>query len=214
MLQKTPVYAVVSVLNEESTLSQVLEDLLSVEFLDRLFVIDDGSSDSTPEILASFKGNIHIITNEKNRGKGYSVAQALKLISEGVVLILDADITGFNEDNLSKLAQPVVSESVVFTLGTTRVETYENQNRGISFLIGQRCYRVIDLKPLILKMERSTKYGLEVLLNREFRNRKSKMVLLTGTYHFIKTKKFPFFRAVREYFFELISIMNQLLRLK
>lgn len=60
-----------------------------------LIFVDDGSTDHTLRLLQFYKPyarNMHIITYDKNMGKGYAVRQGLKAATKDVVLFMDADL--------------------------------------------------------------------------------------------------------------------------
>lgn len=59
---------IVPTYNNDGTLKTVINQLL--EYTDDLLVINDGSTDSTPTILESYRDRITIITHEQNQGKG------------------------------------------------------------------------------------------------------------------------------------------------
>ncbi len=61
--------------NNDATLSQVIKDVLS--YCSDVFVVNDGSTDTTQEILNQFS-QIEIISYEKNRGKGYAMRMGFK----------------------------------------------------------------------------------------------------------------------------------------
>lgn len=71
---------IVPTYNNGGTLKSVLDQLLT--YTDDLLVINDGATDNTPSILASYKDKISIITHEQNQGKGKAlrngIAAALK----------------------------------------------------------------------------------------------------------------------------------------
>lgn len=71
---------IVPTYNNGGTLKPVLDQLLT--YTDDLLVINDGATDNTPSILASYKDKISIITHEQNQGKGKAlrngIAAALK----------------------------------------------------------------------------------------------------------------------------------------
>lgn len=86
----------IPVYNEENTILEVLQNLNNQKtYLHSILitVVDDGSTDNTPELL---RKNPHLysnlITNEANRGKGKAVIMGLKSIKSGYVLIQDADL--------------------------------------------------------------------------------------------------------------------------
>lgn len=57
-------------------------------------VVDDGSHDATPDIVrraARATGNVRLIVNPSNRGKGYSVRQGMLSATGDLLLMYDAD---------------------------------------------------------------------------------------------------------------------------
>ena len=61
-----------------------------------LVIVDDGSSDSTPEILKDFQERysvVRILRNEPNRGKGFSVRRGVLEALGEYVLFTDADLS-------------------------------------------------------------------------------------------------------------------------
>src|ERR1700749_4831155 len=59
--------------NNELTLAQVIKDVSG--YADDIIVVNDGSTDSTAEILKGFP-SIQIVSYETNVGKGYALRQA------------------------------------------------------------------------------------------------------------------------------------------
>jgi dolichyl-phosphate beta-glucosyltransferase len=77
-----------------------------------LLVVDDGSSDATPQILAAF-GEAHppservelvVLRNARNRGKGFSVRRAFLHARRDLVVFTDADLT-YPIENLEPLVK-------------------------------------------------------------------------------------------------------------
>lgn len=62
--------------NNEKTLEKVIFDTL--QFTDRIIVINDGATDTTPKILEKFKDQITIITHPVNLGKGMALRNGFK----------------------------------------------------------------------------------------------------------------------------------------
>ncbi|HRX84929.1 MAG TPA: glycosyltransferase family 2 protein, partial [Phycisphaerae bacterium] len=69
----------IPVFNEEGYVAAVLER--TRRYADNILVIDDGSSDSTPEQLSRFSG-IHVIRHERNQGYGQSLIDAFGFAAE------------------------------------------------------------------------------------------------------------------------------------
>ena len=75
-------------------------------------IIDDGSSDNTSKIAKEVKSDkITVITQDKNRGKGYALNNGLKIAMEKADIIgfLDADL-GSSSSEVSKLITPILND--------------------------------------------------------------------------------------------------------
>ena len=83
------------VYNGEQYLHESVESILSQTFSDfELFVIDDGSTDQTFEILASFAERdkrVHLLQNETNLGIVHSMNKLFKLVRAPYIVRHDAD---------------------------------------------------------------------------------------------------------------------------
>ena len=87
---------IVPVFNEEKTILKILNTLNNLSFLKfkkEIIVVDDGSTDSTRNILnqnKSLYSSLYI--NEKNMGKGAAVKLGLKNCKGDYVVFQDADL--------------------------------------------------------------------------------------------------------------------------
>ncbi len=85
---------VVPVYNEEKASGEVIEELKAVldggEFKYEIIVVDDGSSDRSPEILGTI-GGIQLVTHPKNLGYGKALKTGISRAKGDWVLIIDAD---------------------------------------------------------------------------------------------------------------------------
>lgn len=91
---------VIPAYNESERLQASLEKIVSFlaeqGWLAEVLVINDGSRDSTPEIVRQFAARypfIRLIENPGNRGKGYSVRNGMLQATGDVVLFSDADLS-------------------------------------------------------------------------------------------------------------------------
>lgn len=78
------------------TLEEVQKYAASKDFGVEVILVDDGSSDSTPEILREFQSHCpdtRVLCNEANRGKGYSVRRGVLEARGKVILFTDADLS-------------------------------------------------------------------------------------------------------------------------
>jgi glycosyltransferase involved in cell wall biosynthesis len=94
------------------TLAQAWGWLSAQERSGELLIVDDGSNDATPAILAAFaarcpaggRTTFTALRNARNRGKGFSVRRAFLCARGDLVVFNDADLT-YPLDNVNVLAQ-------------------------------------------------------------------------------------------------------------
>ena len=102
-----------STYNGEKNLKEQLDSILNQECVDvNLLIRDDGSSDNTSKIAKEVKSDkITVITQDKNRGKGYALNNGLKIAMEKADIIgfLDADL-GSSSSEVSKLITPILND--------------------------------------------------------------------------------------------------------
>ena len=86
----------VSVYNEEKTILDVLKRLSDIKKFGHsieVIVINDGSSDNSEKIINENKHLIDkLISNETNRGKGYSIKKGLESSNGKYIIFQDADL--------------------------------------------------------------------------------------------------------------------------
>lgn len=78
-LKEFNVCVIVPTYNNADTLNVVLDDIL--KFTDDIIIVNDGSTDTTEEILQSHSG-LDIISYPKNKGKGYALKKGFSLAKE------------------------------------------------------------------------------------------------------------------------------------
>ena len=116
---------IVPALNEENTIGEVIDRLLTLPFRTQIIVVNDGSTDRTAEILSSYGNQIEVITNENPSGKGNAIRKALPSIKGLATIIQDADLE-YDSAEIPGLITPIVEgkEKVVF--GTRFANGYPN----------------------------------------------------------------------------------------
>ena len=99
--------------NEEKSINEVANKLVSTFSESKLVFIDDGSTDKSLEYIKKIKNkNIKILINEFNSGYGYSIKKGLSEVSSKYVAWFDADgehdvhdlLSMFNKIEEKKLA--------------------------------------------------------------------------------------------------------------
>jgi glycosyltransferase involved in cell wall biosynthesis len=98
------------VYNEEARLAAALKQALDVSYPSEieLVVVDDGSRDTTPEILDGIDDpRVRIIRHERNQGKGAAIKTAARNASGDFLVILDADLE-YDPQDIPRLLDPVL----------------------------------------------------------------------------------------------------------
>jgi len=109
--------------NEEKTVSTVINSLHEVSLKDikkEIIIIDDGSQDKTPEILAKEKEkdpSLNIFTHKVNKGKGAAIQTGLKEATGDIIIIQDADLE-YSPNEIPKLLDPILSKRTKVVYGT------------------------------------------------------------------------------------------------
>ncbi|MGE0394896.1 MAG: glycosyltransferase family 2 protein [Vicinamibacterales bacterium] len=102
----------VPVYNEEGTIGQVLERLLTIELPARreIIVLNDGSRDGTRRALDAFAAaspGVTMVHIPENRGKGHALRLGIARTTGSVVAIQDADLE-LDPAQLAALVQPIL----------------------------------------------------------------------------------------------------------
>lgn len=117
MPEATPdVSVLVPALNEEATIGEVVERLLSLPLAMQVIVIDDGSTDRTPEILAGFGERIQVLCRAVPGGKGSAIRLAIPEAKGKAVIVQDADLEYFPED-IPQLVEPILAGEATVVYG-------------------------------------------------------------------------------------------------
>jgi glycosyltransferase involved in cell wall biosynthesis len=107
---------VVPAYNEAATIAEVLRRLRAVAFRTEVIVVDDGSTDDTPDIVAAVDG-VRLIRRSRNAGKGAAVRDGIAASIGTIVLIQDADLE-YDPKDLPKLLEPLLDGHADVVYGT------------------------------------------------------------------------------------------------
>lgn len=97
--------------NEESTLNQIVQQTLAVPHLLELIIVDDCSTDQTPEIaqkLAARDARIHYVRQSKNSGKTAALRTGFALTKGDIVIVQDADLE-YDPSEIADVIAPILA---------------------------------------------------------------------------------------------------------
>lgn len=127
---------IIPCLNEEATIKEALDKVLSVDLLDtqkEVIVVDDGSTDQSPEIIKSYDQIVSIF-HPRRSGKGAAIKSAMPLVTGDFVIIQDADLE-YDPADYIKLINAAKENNASVVYGSRRLNK-ENQWSHLSFLFG------------------------------------------------------------------------------
>jgi glycosyltransferase involved in cell wall biosynthesis len=95
--------------NEGGTIASLIEQVQALPFDKQLIVIDDGSTDETPAILAAVAAehaNV-VVIRQANQGKGAALRAGIPRIEGDIVVIQDADLE-YDPADVPGLIEPIL----------------------------------------------------------------------------------------------------------
>lgn len=110
---------IIPVYNEQETIAKIIKKVKSIDIDKEIIIVDDASTDSTPEILQEFQGDldVKIITHEKNMGRGAGIKTALSRAEGYITIFQDADLE-LDPSNYPRLIQPILDKETEVVFGS------------------------------------------------------------------------------------------------
>ncbi|MEO6391052.1 MAG: glycosyltransferase family 2 protein [Pyrinomonadaceae bacterium] len=129
--------------NEGQTVRVIIDRVLKSEYVTELVVVDDGSTDGTPDIVASISDSrIRLIRQPENLGKGAALRRGFAEVSGPYVIVQDADLE-YDPEDIPSVIAPIMEGHAAVVYGSrfmvrraARVLYFYHfvANKGLTFL--------------------------------------------------------------------------------
>lgn len=171
---------VVPVYNEQATIRQIITKLLQLPLPKEIIVVDDGSTDGTPDELQRLHGvpNLRIVIKPSNEGKGAALRTGFQYVSGTVVVVQDADLE-YDPFDIPRLLHPLLAgqadvvygsrfleqrwtgSSTIHRLGNRLLTLASNWTTGLQLTDMETCYKAFPAKVLNDLVVRQERFGIE-----------------------------------------------------
>lgn len=203
--------AIICAYNEENTISSVIETTYKYPFINQVIVVNDGSTDSTEQIISNMAESTDLshINQVSNMGKGYSMASGIESSTGEIILFLDADIVNLTHRHINKLVQPVLDGNADMVMGQPGQTFINTRYNPFKALTGQRAVKREHILSIINDI-RFIRFGVETYINLYYQSEylNIKRVILEDLAHRTKFRKMKKGQAILEFLKEGNEIMT------
>ena len=209
--------------NNQKTLSRVIDGVLAYSFED-VIVINDGSTDDTASILATYGEKINVLTNEINKGKGFSLRrgfmEAIRLGYKNAISIdsdgqhLPSDIPLFIETALENPGALLMGSRNMMQEGVPGKSSFGNKfsnfwfkfETGLTLPDTQTGFRLYPLDPIKKVRLFTSKFETEIEVIVKLAWRDVKIIPINIHVIYDSNERVTHFRPFRD--FTRISVLN------
>ncbi len=135
---------IIPVYNEEDTILELLQKVEAalVGHEIEVIIVDDGSTDSTRDLLTSVVDKHTVLFQSKNGGKGSAIRAGIDHASGTHIVIQDGDLE-YDPRDLATMFSVMIERQHPVLYGSRSLATGRNKNAGFSFYWGGQLVTVV-----------------------------------------------------------------------
>lgn len=107
--------------NEADSIVQAIERVRAVPLQKEIIVVDDGSTDETPALLAQ-QPDVVVLRHEHNMGKGMAIRTAIAHATGDIIIIQDADLE-YDPMDIPRVIAPIAEGKAQVVYGSRFLTT-------------------------------------------------------------------------------------------
>lgn len=191
--------AVIPAYNEEKTIGEVINVVRTVDLIENIIVVNDGSIDDTSKIARAFDC-VKVVELQYNMGKSQAIKKAVEESHDDIILLLDADLIGLTPKHVTNLLLPILFDDIDMTLGLFSNGRFITDLAQLvtPYLTGQRAVKrriIEDIQDVNM-----TRFGIEIAMTEYVNNNnfKTQQVVLRNVTHVMKEEKMGVIRGFKE----------------
>lgn len=200
---------IIPVYNEPITIKDIVKKVEKVKLGDvkkEIIIVDDGSTDSTTDIIKKLNGKYVRVFQKKNQGKGAALKAGIKKATGDIIVFQDADLE-YDPNDYVALMQPILKEKTEVTFGSRFINQKLNifgkersphvlhwfgnkfLTSAFNFLYGTKltdaepCYKMFKSKVLKNIKVKSNRFEYDIELMCKLVKKKHKIIQLPINYH-------------------------------
>lgn len=159
------VSCIIAAYNEKDRIKEVLDIVCKHPLIDEIIAVDDGSIDNTKEVFSSFP-NLKFFIHTQNKGKSFAVRTGLREATGKFIVLIDADLVGLTEKNISDLINPVLENRADITISLRKNAPLFWRLLELDYISGERAFRKTMLENEYENLAKIPGFGLEVFMNK------------------------------------------------
>lgn len=128
--------------NEEKTIKKVIEDFLSLNCIDKIYVCDNNSTDNSAKIIKSFTDLKVNYIFEQRQGKGFAIKKCFQEVDADCYILIDGDDT-YSISSAEQMINLIKNQNYDMVTGDRLSTNYHQENKRPFHSFGNNLVRQI-----------------------------------------------------------------------